>query len=553
MTAKEWIRKKILGFLGLAKYDGPGEMERLTFINDSERIMKTRIHEYNIWYIGDGDELLNFYTNSNTIEYNYEPFYHRNKKSYFWAISSTENDLKRTHSGQARNIVDTLVAITKFPLLKAGTMNDEDNAVNRNLQEIIRDSKLKDIYRQEQLPMTLVEGWGCYKINWDKDISDYPIPVYYRAENVDFIYKMGRIIAIVFKDYYVDKDNRKYMLAETRRYGKDKDTGERILVIEKELFRATDDGEYITKVEMSELPELNDVEEYIEIGPLNVLLAVPCIIYKNPSNIGGPGKSIFAGKLELFDDLDQCLSQAANSVRKSTPVEYINSDYLERDENGLPRQPRAYDRKYITVNGARGADGESKGEAVQVTQPTINFQQYSDQAIAILMQIMNGVMSPATIGIDIAKKDNAEAQREKEKQTIFTRNIVIDAETQILKDLCSQMLCAYEFMQSGKITCKSYDISVKYSEFADDSYENKLVKLGAAYDSENLSDDMFMQKLYGDTLSRADYDRELKWLKEHHGEHREDAFKGAAGGGMNIPGMADNMVNSYENDDEEEI
>ena len=552
MTAKEWLRQKILGFLGVAKYDGPGELERLTFINDSERIAKSRIHEYNMWYIGDGDELLNFYTSGNTIEYNYEPFFHRNKKNYFWAISSTENDIKRTHSGQPRNIVDTLVAITKFPLLRAGSVNDENNRINKNLQAIIKDSKLKEVYRQEQLPMTLVEGWGCYKINWDKDISDYPIPVYYRAENVDFIYKMGRIVAIVFKDYYVDKNNRKYMLAETRRYGKDEETGERNLVIDKELFRASEDGEYITKVELSEMDELSDVKNHIEIGPVDVLLAVPCIFFKNPSNVGGPGKSIFAGKLELFDDLDQCLSQAANSVRKSTPVEYINSDYLERDNNGLPKQPHSYDRKYITVNGAKSADGESTGGAVQVTQPNINFQQYSDQAVSILIQIMNGIMSPATIGIDIAKKDNAEAQREKEKQTIFTRNMIIDSETEILKDLCSQLLCAYEFMNKGTITCKSYDISVKYSEFADDSYENKLVKLGAAYDSENISDEMFMQKLYGDTLSRADYEKELKWLKEHHEKHRKDAFQGAAGGGVNFPGMANNLVNSYE-DEEDEI
>lgn len=554
MKVLDWLRLKVLDLLGLGKYGGPGELERLTFISDSDRLLKTRIRECNIWYDGDGEELLNFYTRENTIGYHYEPFYSRNKKNYFWAISSTENDIKRSHSGQPRNIVDTLVSIIKFPLINAGGLNSEDNAVNQHLQAIMKDSKLKELYRQEQLPLTLVEGWGCYKINWDEDLSEYPIPVYYRAENVDFIYKMGRIIAIVFKDYYVDKNNRKYMLAETRRFGKNA-AGKRTLVIENELFRAGEDGEYVNKVELTELPETAGIQGYIEIGSddrdMNLLLAVPCILFRNTSNIGGYGRSIFTGKIDLFDDLDQCLSQASNSVRKSTPVEYMNSDYLERDVNGLAKQPHAYDRKYVVVNGARGMDGESKGEAVQVTQPQINFQQYSDQAIAIMMQIINGIMSPATLGIDISKKDNAEAQREKEKVTIFTRNLIIDAETDILKDLCSQLLCAYEMMRTGAITVDEYEISLKFSEFADDSYENKLEKLGAAYDSENISDEMFMQKLYGDTLSRADYDRELKWLKEHHSQHREDAYQGASGGGANLPGMAQNMTNAYE--DEEEI
>lgn len=546
MTIREWIKQKILSWIGLGKYEGVSDEERLTFINDAERLSRARIHEYNIWYTGDGDELLNYYTHQNTLEYNYEPWYSRNKKNYFWSVSSTENDIKRTHSGQPRNIVDTLVSITKFPLISAGKIEDEDNIVNKNLQAIIKDCGLKEMYRQEQMPLTLIEGWGCYKINWDMDISDYPIPVYYRAENVDFVYTMGRLIGVIFKDYYTDGQNRKYLLTESRKLRK------KTLVIEKELFRITGDGESISKVALSEVPELQDVEEYVEIGPVNMLLAVPCVLFKNTSKIGGPGRSIFTGKIDLFDDLDQCLSQAANSVRKSTPVEYFNSDYLERDSNGLPKQPHAYDRKYTVVNGARSADGTSTGEAVQTTQPSINFEQYSNQAQSILMQIINGVMSPATLGIDISKRDNAEAQREKEKVTIFTRNTIIDTETDILRSLCSQLLCAYELMNTGKITCMDYDISIKFSEFADDSYENKLEKLGAAYDSENISDEMFMRKLYGDTLSRAEYNKELEWLKEHHTKNIDNGMMGMDGGGANLPGMMDNRKNPYE-DDEEEI
>ena len=92
MTIKEWIRKKVLGLLKLSSYEGlPQEEERLTFINDKDQIARARVREYNVWYQGDSDELLNYYTHQNTIEYNYEPWYSRNKRSYFWAISSTES------------------------------------------------------------------------------------------------------------------------------------------------------------------------------------------------------------------------------------------------------------------------------------------------------------------------------------------------------------------------------------------------------------------------------------------------------------------------------
>ena len=549
MTILQWIKKKILGIVGLSHEDVPNAEDRLTFINDSEKISRTKIQEYNVWYSGDGDELLNFYTHTNLLEYNYEPWFARNKRNYFWSISSTENDIKRTHSGQPRNIVDTLVAIMKYPTIRAGSLN-KDMKVDENLQNILKASGIKNIYKNQQMPMTLVEGWGCYKINWDLDISDYPFAVYYRAANVDFIYAAGRIIGVIFKDYYVNEDKR-YLLTETRRTEYDPKKKQRFLVIEKELFEANKDNEYVTKVDFNNVPELKEVHPYIKIGPFNELLAVPCIFFENNDGTSGYGRSIFTGKVDLFDDLDQCLSQASNAVRRSTPIEYFNTDYLERDsKTGLPKQPKAFDRKYTMYAGQKNADGVSgDGNPVQVTQPEITFQQYSDQAIQIMLQIINGLMSPATLGIDIAKKDNAEAQREKEKVTIFTRNVITDVETDILKSLCSQLLCAYEFIRKEKITCKEYEISVKYSEFADDSFENKLSVLAEAFDSQNISEEMFMTKLYGDTLTKAEWDKELQWLKKNHTQPKVDGMKGIAGGGANLPGMMDGI----DGDDEAEL
>ena len=55
--------------------------------------------------------------------------------------------------------------------------------------------------------------------------------------------------------------------------------------------------------------------------------------------------------------------------------------------------------------GGRTVDGNvNTNMPVQVTQPNIDFQEYSEQAISILLQIVNGIMSPATLGIDISKK-----------------------------------------------------------------------------------------------------------------------------------------------------
>lgn len=546
MTILERMRARIRGVAGSVLKTKRPDDDRTTFINDNEKLGRMKLKEYDVWYDGDGDELLNFYTRENYIGFNYEPFYMRNKKNYFWAISSTEAQIKRTHSGQPRNIVDTLVNIMPFPLISAGENTNK-------LQAVVRESGLEQVYKDEQLPLTLVEGWGCWKINWDKDVSDYPSVEYVSAENVDFIYKNGKIIGIVFKNYYTS-DKKRYLLLETRSIewkpnsadAAEGSEGERVLVITNELYElptntaAGDDDTLLKKVDLKSVPELESVEERIEIGPFDKLFAVPCVLLGNTSRQWGYGRSIFTGKIDLFDDLDQALSQSSNAVRLSTPIEYIDEEYLERDKNGLPKKPKAYDRKYIMMKGQKNGDGLSTGQPVQITQPSVEFSRYSDHAVQILLQILNGILSPATLGIDIAKKDNAAAQREKEKVTIFTRNALINGEERILRSLMEQMLMAKEFMDTGAVSVHAYDISVKFNEFADDSFENKLEALGKAYDMEEISTDMYLNKLYGDTLSEEERAAEKEFLESAR-QARTEAYSNADGGGANTQGMIDNI------------
>lgn len=550
MTILERMRARIRGVAGSVLKTKRPDDDRTTFINDNEKLGRMKLKEYDVWYDGDGDELLNFYTRENYIGFNYEPFYMRNKKNYFWAISSTEAQIKRTHSGQPRNIVDTLVNIMPFPLISAG----EDT---KKLQAVVRESGLEQVYKDEQLPLTLVEGWGCWKINWDKDVSDYPSVEYVSAENVDFIYKGGKIIGIVFKNYYTS-DKKRYLLLETRSIewkpnsaAAEGSEGERVLVITNELYElpmnmaATDDDTPLKKVDLKTVPALDSVEERIEIGPFDKLFAVPCVLLGNTSRQWGYGRSIFTGKIDLFDDLDQALSQSSNAVRLSTPIEYIDEEYLERDKNGLPKKPKAYDRKYVMMKGQKNGDGVATGQPVQVTQPSVEFSRYSDHAVQILLQILNGILSPATLGIDIAKKDNAAAQREKEKVTIFTRNALINGEERILRSLMEQMLMAKEFMDTGAVSVHAYDISVKFNEFADDSFENKLEALGKAYDMEEISTDMYLNKLYGDTLSEEERAAEKEFLESAR-QARTEAYSNADGGGANTQGMIDNIFDRKE-------
>ena len=549
LTIKEYIRRKAFGI-------GNGSVEtnispvvranETTFINDPNEIQKLRLEEYNTWYVGDSAQLLNFYTRADFIDFNYDPIYNRNMRSLFWAQSASEADYKRTHSGLARCIVDSLSGLVAVPHVKC-----VDEKRLKRLNTILKENNYKELITQEARPLTLVEGWGGWKINWDEDISDTPILLYYRANSVDFIYRNRRLVCIVYQDYYTDEDNKKYVLFETRRlesrWIEDEKTGIRAkkicLVIEKELFEfLSDQVDRIQKVPLNTLPELKDTIPCLVIENCPYFLGAPNIYYYDSTEIG-PGRSIYTGKIDLFDDLDKCLSQASNTVTRSTPIEYIDSQYLERDEKtGTPKQPKLFDRKYIMISSVLGGDGQMARQPITVTQPQVNFESYSVEAKEIVLQILNGIMSPATLGIDISKQDTGISQREKEKITIFTRNGLIEIEKETQKSLMIQLLIADQLLHSEKDyntierpeSEDDWGVDVVYDEFADASYEAKLETVLTGWQGGLLSDDMVVEYLYKNAPDDIKA-RELNFMKEQRENEKQIAGRMEGDGAEPVP------------------
>lgn len=498
MNIIDMIRQRILKFLGIEKLNENPNAERLNFIGDNEEVNRQKLKENKIWYIGDSNELLNFYTNQTTFGNAREPIYDRNKANYFWGISTLEGDIKRVHSGIPNAIVTTLVNAIGFPKI-TGNPN-----VKSAIEKMIEENDFVYTYNQMQMPLTMAEGWGAYKINFDKNLSDVPMIQYYEAENVKFAYKDNILIGIIYEDYYKYK-NKDYVLFETRR----KANGNSI--IEYELARLEKNNECVI-VPLSTIPELAEYENRtIVIEGLNEILGVPTKFFYDAFN-KNYGRSIFMGKVDLFDDLDQILSQDSQTVRVSTPVEYYPVDLLERNgKNGNPEMPKAFNRQFIKKEGIPSGDGTMDG-TIQTTQPQLNFDQYSQNAKAKLDMILTGLLSPATMGIDIAKKDNADAQREKEKVTIMTRNNIINRESKILKKLFTLCLYVMEYMETGNITLQDFDFGIKFDEFANPSFENELQVLGNAWSNGEISTKKYVELLWGDKLSDEEVEAEIEWL-----------------------------------------
>lgn len=523
MTIFDKIKQRILKYLGVEKLDGNPNSDRFTFINDENTVKRQKVDECRIWYVGDSDELQNYYTNRDLSGNAKEPIYNRNKPNYFWGIAVAEQPVKKVHSGIPRAIVDTLSNAVDIP-----DISNEDEEINENIQKIIEVNNFTTKLTQEARPLTLVEGWGGWKVVFDKTLCEYPILQFYEGKDVEYVIKNGMIIGMIFKDFYKYK-NQNYVLMETRRI----DEGNSI--IEFELFRL-DKSNTVSKVPLNTIPELETLpEEGYIIEGLKKVLGVPNRYFFDLFD-KEHGRSIFTGKIDIFDDMDQCLSQASQTDRVSTPVEYYPVDVIERGKNGETNLPKVYNRQFVKSVSFPDGDGNLHGE-IKTTQPQLNYEQYISRFKSLIDVAITGILSPASMGIDIAKKDNADAQREKEKITIFTRNNIIAAETKMLKELFSVALMMKEYMDTDQISVKDYDISVKYCEFANPTFESMSSILLPMLTNGGISVEMYVDKLYGDSLSEEEKAQEIAKIKES--QQKDDLELGDYG----LNGMDENITN----------
>ena len=519
MNLSDWVRAKILKFLKIEHLSDNPNNQRLTYINDNNEIYLTEMRTFKIWYIGNSAELLNWYRGEMAFGYAKNILYNENNRNYFWGLSAQECNIKRIHSGIPHAIIDTMVSAIGYPTIKVNEENAistdkyrELEALNNKLQDILKKNDFKKKYTQEQMPLTLAMGDGAWKPIIDPSFADYPIWQYYDGDNVEPYEKYGKVVGLVFKDYY-NYEGKNYVKLETRRIVADG------TVIEHDLFRLSKSNDLV-KSELSEVPELANLETLFIPG-IKRILAVPCKFFSHPV-YKNRGWSFFAGKEDLLDFLDEICSQLSQTNRVSTPVEYYSSDILARTKEGLPVLPTRYNRQFIAKESAVDGDGLNKNKDIETTQPQLNYSQYIEAFHAVLDMILTGKMSPATMGIDVAKKDNADAQREKEKITQMVGNNIMSSEEEIIKDVCQLSLMLQEYMDTGEITIQDYDIEVKFQDIATPSFNQNLSILGSARAAGNISNKLYVDLLWGDTLTDEEKDAEIKRLEEHEQQDNYD-------------------------------
>ncbi len=432
-----------------------------------------------IWYRGDGQELSEVYK---TVP---------SDRTMFWSAVPTHGmEIRKLHTGIPRLMADVLTNVVM------ADMNNIDLPESRKevWEEIAKENDFEQLL-SSALTQVLYIGDGAFKISLDSDVSTKPIIEFYAGDSVDYTYSRGRLREIIFKTKY-EHNRAFYTLYETYGFG----------YVDYKLTR----GEH--ECPLTALPQTE------KLAPVafdnSFMMATPFKIFESHRYIGR-GQSLYdGGKRDSFDALDEAWSQWMHAVRMSRPLKFLPPNCVPRDPlTGEELLPNAFDNVFVEYEGSMSETaGSAKPELVQPTVPT---DSYLNTYITALDLCLQGIISPSTLGIDTKKLDNAEAQREKEKTTLYTRNKIVLAIQKTLPKLIDAVFKTLSTANGEPLT--DTECEVPFGEYANPSFESQVETVGKGRTQGIMSVEACVDELYGDTKDDDWKAAEVERIKSEQG------------------------------------
>lgn len=447
-----------------------------------------------IWYRGDSNELEQLYQQN--------PEYA--DKTKFWASKCSPGmEMRKIHTGLPALMVRILKSIV---LNDMQDLEFKDEKHKQLWEEITKDNNFKKLLK-ESVEETLYIGDGAYKVTIDTSISQYPLLEWYPGERIELTYNRGRLREIIFKTPY-KTEHQQYVLHEHYGYG----------YIKNHLYKGDEE------VPLNAIEATNGISDVT--FDTTVILAAPLKIYEN-AKFKGRGGSIFDSKLDSFDAFDESWSQWMDALRAGRAKTYIPECLVPHDpETGRLIKPNPFDNRYFAADGDMR---EGQHNVINTEQPSIPHESYLASYCTALDLCLQGIISPSTLGIDVKKLDNADAQREKEKTTLYTRDAIIEALQETIPKLVSVCINAYNILH--KHSAEEVVVTVPFGEYANPSFESQVETVAKGKQGGIMSIEASVDELYGDSKDEDWKKEEIARLKAEQGivEVEEPGVNTAAG------------------------
>jgi hypothetical protein len=460
---KERIAHKMRSFLKI--YTANGQDFKINELLDFD----SNVAVNKIWYRGDSYELSQLYRQLDDNQYG------------FWGSVPTAGiEIRKIHTGLPKTMVNILSGVVADDMQDVQFVHIADDELWKDIAK----ENTFDTLVKSAISKVLYTGDGAFKISIDTDISQLPIVEFYEADRIQLVRKRGRITEIIFKTSYT-KDTASYILYE--HYGKG--------YIHYELKNA-----YDKPVELDTIPQTAGLTD---VSWDEKFMMAEYVSFYASDKFEGRGQSVFDAKRDNFDAVDEAWSQWIDALRAGRTKVYIPENLIPRNPNtGELMKSNSFDNRFIKMSPSLAENDSGK---ISTESSPIQHESYLATYITALDLCLQGLISPSTLGIDTKKLDNAEAQREKEKATLYTRQTIVAELQRVLPALIQDIFYAYQTLNNQPI--KEVECDVTFGEYANPSFESQVETVGKAKAQGIMSIEASVDELYGDS-------RDDEWKKE---------------------------------------
>ena len=221
-------------------------------------------------------------------------------------------------------------------------------------------------------------------------------------------------------------------------------------------------------------------------------------------------------------------------------MKYIPESLCPRDFNtGETLLPNPYDNQYMMTDDNLTETNTSN--KIVVEQAQIPTENYLQSYITYLDLCLQGIISPATLGIDNKKITDANAsyERQMEKTTMYTRGKIIKALNAFIPKVVT-VAYQFQFILNNKNIPDIPEIKVKFGEYNSPSFDAQIETMAKARTSNIVSVETMVDELYGDSKTEEWKQEEVERIKNELGIVRTEEPS------VNLDGF-----NLHDNEDEE--
>lgn len=467
------------------------------------QLLLYRQKENAVWASGSADKILYFYSLHD------KPSTFSSNRLEFWRwVSNADINVPKLHYPASTALLNSIKSLMfgENPSIEFVSEDDKNkakvNKLNERIWAIMEDNNENSLY-QNAASLESYSGGVAFKINIDKEVSDYPIIELYPQERIQLKTRYGRLVEIVFLDEF-KKENKTFRLKSIHGLG----------YIDYELY-----NEKGVKTDLGSLDETKDLKR-LEFKH-KILMAV----YKknrtdNVEVDSAYGGSDFDGIIDLFHQIDEIFSSMALYIRRSRPILSIQERMLPVTKDGSKQYtPKEFEYDLTVLNNSESADNISS--KIYRDVPELDLSPYLDSIKSLQKAVYQKVgMDTTSTNLDeVGANQSGEALIQREKSTVILYQNKVQGWQHTLRELVRLLLIFEDISNNSTVVedYKDYSLNVGFADYQSASLSERIEMFSNAYKNMAIDLDTMVDKVWNEELEQEQIDKMATNIRVENG------------------------------------